>query len=478
MEKLDELSQEKFSNTRVIRNDYKNLTFSLDSEEKIDSIFSNFTKKQEILEYMLDWMKKEISDFSQKTWINKDQIEDTLRYFFNFWVWMSRTWKDIDSDSQIKSFYEAEIVSQKNMDKQEVDVAEYDRDYIKEMAQNALNLEKEIIEAWEQEQFEFNEVKYDIVLEEFWEKILNPMLLKLARKYCEFENHIWPQKLKRQVCDYIGYLNKGFDFLYSYDHFQESITYLEQLDKDIKKSSVSSEAILKNYKWAFVKEAFEKHVKDRKWYYVFLDIRDMGVENFLSFKQLAQKILYGEFDDTDLLKWGDEITKRFFEVFNMIKKTFPESIVSMWGDEIYMFLEGLEEEQIWSFLQKIDDIIGKNTFQARLSYFDKEKWENVEFDNLEQDAKIIKKIEEKIEWIVQKFKFVEDVSLANLITVKNSSQDIIEDIENFLDEEKIFYALDCFLNKNSFEYQVNKEDSKYKIFFQKDSDFLNVYISN
>lgn len=62
---------------------------------------------------------------------------------------------------------------------------------------------------------------------------------------------------------------------------------------------------------------------------MFVDIKDMGIQNLQSFQHLSRKVASGKSDMDDLLSAGKEVTDSFIVLVNKIKEVHPNARIAL-----------------------------------------------------------------------------------------------------------------------------------------------------
>ena len=71
------------------------------------------------------------------------------------------------------------------------------------------------------------------------------------------------------------------------------------------------------------KEHFMYTIDKKPGMSMFIDIKDMGIQNLQSFQHLSRKVASGKDDINDLLSGGKEVTDSFIVFINKIREVHP-----------------------------------------------------------------------------------------------------------------------------------------------------------
>lgn len=422
---------------RVIREDYKHMTFSMENDLDIaKKIFWNKTDKKELfrkvfnnldpneIEKSLEWWKKEWLTKS-KEWMS--ELESILLENFDIWVWSSNVRKatnetdEISVKEKLDTFYKAEIASKTPANLKNLwDEISYNFNKIKKISKNIIKVENEIVKKYKWEKFETGWTSYDVVVD--WK--INPILLRYARKWENINTKldtseiiIQNHSLQAKVNQYISDLNKWFDFI-SPVWNSEDFLKINELNNEINELKINPDAILNNYKWTLTKNSLDALTTWKEGIRVFIDIVDMWIMNLTDFRDLAWKIVgwkeikwkkginwktitqIKEDKIDDLLDAGNTATNKFRALISNLKSDYPDVQLSLWWDEVFLFIPWKTQNETNDIIKNISSRLEQQNLKWRItSNFNKEKWN---FDYLDWLTDINKLFEKSIESIIYK----------------------------------------------------------------------------
>lgn len=447
-------------NARIIRSNYKNITFS--SQDLDNNIFWNWRNKEKIINDLIQKLSKDIDDEAIKVWKSRDEIEKLIKENLDFSAWTSKLKEDWDLKEKLKVFYEAEISSKKWIWDNELKDNIFDIKDIYKNAQNAINIEKEIFNKFDDKYFRFSETDYKVVISDIdWNKSINPILLRYVRKYSD-DWKIEPKELNDLVKNYISELNSWFDFISPSINLEKDLEIAQRINDWMKKWELSRDDILYTYKWTLSKESFFSKIKWKSWVSSFIDIRDMWIDNLGEFRILRDKINTNSLSEDDLLKAWNKVTKKFINTVSELKSIYWDKIkISLWWDEIYIFVEWVNKNNCYNFLENLNNVMNKNNLKSRITHNFSNTKES--FANLDKLTLINKKIEEKIE------KIVTDNKKESIL---KTPENISLNIEKWI-EEKIIYNIDDLTKAIT-----NKIDDKILNFISQPIDWKYINLWN
>lgn len=462
---------------RIVRTDYKHMTFSMrDDLDVWAKLFAWEQDKSKLFSKAFDSIEeKELQKILSQTKIkSKEELKKIVLEKFNIWIWSSKiTWKTIDE--KLVSFYEAEISSKNISDLSKLwENIAYNFDDIKKISKNILEIEKNLVSKYSWQKIEIFWVKYDIIVDDS----INPILLREVRKWQEISNKVLNQELKK----YIDSLNSWFDFISPYIK-REDIWKIADLDRQISELKISRERIEKNYKWTYTKEALEKNIEWKQWISVFVDIVDMGLMNLKDFKVLASKVeswIITKENIWELLTAGNTATSKFQSLVNQIVIDYPKAKISLWWDELFVFIPWISKRETSIIIQDISKSLQRNNLKWRISHNFETKIGN--FDYLDSITKVNKIFEKDLEKVFYSKEFEKiDKLIFNSINVEISWE--IE--KKFLKNSQIIYAKLNNPKENFFEIleKIDKTNlSKILTWEEKEIfikwDWVNLLIKN
>lgn len=424
--------------SRIIRTNYKNLTFSSPSIDA-KKVFFEWKNKEEFTLDLIKELEADIEKIAIKLGKTKNEIDDLIKNNIDFSIWESVLKNPADEKEKLKVFYEAEISSREWLWNPDLVATKFDIENIKIHAQKAKEIENIILRDFREIYFEFNSVKYKAVVNDInWIPGINPILLRYVRKYSD----AWlvnPPELNELIKNYINELNSRFDFISPSINLERDLMIASRINQWIHKWTLYIDDLLYTYKWTLSKDSFFEITKWKSGMNAFIDIKDMWIDNLYEFKLLWDKLIAWELWEDDLLKAWNKVTKKFIDTVNSLKETYWNRIqISLWGDEIYLFIEwATKEEEAW-ILENLNKIMNRNHLKSRISHnFD--NWGDTKKDNfakLDKLTSLNKRVEEKIESLVIENKMEHILHVPNNISLN---------IENWLENFAI-WNLDNIIN--------------------------------
>lgn len=479
---------------RIVKNDYKNITFVTSSPNPIETIFWNIKTKKEIVEMILKSLETEILENAKKIINAKvanweiiaisqkhfnvfvqnqvDQTNKVIKDHFNFWVWESIIPKNADDIAKLDSIRVAEISSRADWWKMDnIVLQKLDKNKILHNLQIAIDLEKSIIEKFRWQKFRFDGIDYNVVIEIDWESRISTELLRYMRKY---PDKIIPKELASFITKYINTLNNSLDFISplrgELKIWNADFETAKLIDSQIKSWKIDSKFLTQSYKWWLTKDAFFEEILWKDWTRVFIDIKDMWIDNLVDFNLRAKQILLLEQDFKSwkidsktlnekqrklFLEAWKSVSDKFIKAQNKIRQKYPDAVFSFWWDEIYLFIPknnlkgGLEWNlhQIFESTNQSARVIIDSTNQIH-SVSDK-------YSLLDKMSKINKLFEENIEkQLIQKWLSLEWNIPNN--TFLNIDDFILEKFMNkWFDLEKFLSKMKTTLQKQDLTKNIN-----------------------
>lgn len=451
--------------SRMIRTNYKNLTFS---SPAIDAkkVFFEWKNKKDFTLDLIKELERDIEQISIKLGKSKDEVADLITNNVDFSVWESVLKNPADEKEKLKVFYEAEISSREWLWNPDLIVTKFDIENIKRHAQNAIEIEKEVLEKFRWIYFTFNDVKYKTVINDInWNSWINPILLRYVRKYSD----AWlinPPELNELVNNYIAELNSRFDFISPSIDLERDLIIASRINEWIHKWTLYVDDLLYTYKWTLSKDSFFEVTKWKSGMNAFIDIKDMWIDNLYEFKLLWKKLIAWELSEDDLLKAWNKVTKKFIDTVNSLKEIYWDKIkISLGWDEIYLFIEWASKDEEKEILENLNKIMNRNHLKSRISHnFNSWSWIKQEcFNRLDKLTSLNKRVEEKIESLVIENKMEHILHVPNNISLNidkwlesfaiNNLNDIINSILQKIDT-KIFKFITSPLEWDNFDLWV------------------------
>ena len=387
---------------RVIRDNYKHITFSMWREFNIlNSLFWKINNKKELFNNIFEEIDIDDIKVSLKWSKIKDinEVKEILFEEFNLWIWSSfidNEW-DVDINIKMLAFYEAEISSRNIVELNDLwENINFNFNFkkIKELSIKASILENKIVELYTNKKFFFNGTHFDIIVN--WK--INNILLRYVRKW----DSIWDVKLFNYVNDYINILTSWFDFIAPIiDNSQ--LNMIEWINKQLEIWIISTDLIKNTYKNTLSIDSLKIQSRWKKWLRVFIDIVDMWIMNLNDFRLLAKKVeswLIDENNLEELLESGKTATNRFQNLILEIKSIYPWSKIALWWDEIFIFFEWEIDFNRNKLISDISLKLRKQDLVWRISSsYDSD--ENI-YNYLDVITSINKIFEKKVEKIISK----------------------------------------------------------------------------
>jgi len=367
---------------RLVRNNYKHLSFSqrndLDIREKM---FGNENTKKGLIDKVLNSISN-----SEMT----DDIKQIIIGTFDFWIWSSFIkWKTIKE--KLKSFYMWEISSRNIAELDELwENINFDFGKIQKLSKEIIQIEKNIISDFSKEQFIYENTNYDVVIN--WE--INPILLRFIRKWEKIS--VIDTQLHENIKEYINKLTDWFDFI-SPVIYKEDYKNIDEINKQIWSWVIDIDYFQNNYKKTLSIESLKAYSKNKTWMRLFIDIVDMWIMNLKDFKKLAQKVNFWEINENyfdELLTAWWTVTNKFQRLVKSIKEIYPESKISLWWDEVFIFIPGKTDTERDEIISNISKKINRFWLKWRISSSTEKQNEKI-FNNLDNFTSINKLFEKK-----------------------------------------------------------------------------------
>lgn len=84
-----------------------------------------------------------------------------------------------------------------------------------------------------------------------------------------------------------------------------------------------------NFKGVKTREAFMQMTEKKPGMRLFIDIKDMGLQNLQSFQFLSRKTASMQADSRDMLKAGKEVTDNFMVLIRKIRASHPDAEIAL-----------------------------------------------------------------------------------------------------------------------------------------------------
>jgi hypothetical protein len=307
-------------------------------------------------------------------------------------------------------------------------------------------------------------------------------------KYVRKEEDIWNNVLKSKIKEYIDNLNYWFDFIAPFTNkFQlDDITIIE---KQIKEGIISTDFLQNTYKNTLSKEAIKVKSKQKKWLRIFIDIVDMWIMNISDFKNLAWDInswkIWPE-NISSLLEAWKTATNKFQNLLVSLKKEYKDIQISLWWDEIFIFLPERDEAKNKTILKDISEKLDGQDLVWRISSSTNKNNEKI-FDHLDWLTSVSKFFEKIVERIINNDKntifnksvsnetYLKELSLSSInINIENSiqilllekSDDFIINLQKSIDNNKIKEILSWKSKTYFISLNYFKKDKDWNIIWE------------
>lgn len=430
-DKFDDVVSKDWQFTRVLKDDYKNITFLNPDNEILNKAFSQVNNKSDIIKVVISNLNKEINTYARDL-VYQDLKTKNLAYSskkefdklvlkksneikwliidnLSFWVWTIKTWEKLTDLEKLNLIRKAEISSKMDINNKKF----FHNEYSDELVIDKINKSQDILNFikmnyyWQK--FEFNGVDFDVLS---WNK-LSAELLRYVKKY---PDEVKPQNLVKLVEDYYKNLNASLDFISPVKGDLDNIAFREAhiINWQIRNWLIDKKYFSNTFKWSLSREYFFQATKNIEWRAIFIDIKDMWIDNIFDFQKRAEKILDIEDNINKWLIWVDEwykkidkimleagkdVTDKFTKIQQKIQQIYKNSYISLWWDEIYIFLPKKDTNSL--LISDIKEIINSNEQNARIIFRDTKKVQDKKevFEFLDKFSKLNKSLEIQLEKI-------------------------------------------------------------------------------
>ena len=422
---------------RIVKNDYKNITFVTESKDPIHSIFWDSIKKSEIIDSIIRTLEPDIRENAKniileakESWkikisseaelnsLIESKIRDTInvvRKHFNFWVWSTMIPEAPDSVAKLDSIRRAEIVSRPGEDNLwDITLKEYDHARIIDSLWKSLEIEANIVEEFKWKKFTYDGVDYNVTIEDAFGKRISSELLRYVRKY---PDKIDPKSISEAVSRYIRSLNDALDFIWpirwNIEVWNKELLEAEEINKQIRNWNVEKRFLETTYKWWLTKEAFYKETDKKNGTRIFVDIKDMWIDNLVDFRNRARDIIdieaqykawnidkatYEAKVSKLFLESWKSVTDKFVKAEKLIRQRYPDALISFGWDEIFLFIpeNWMAKDEISITLSNIFDSSNQKT-RIIMDSWKSDIWSEAIYSRLDKLSKLNKIVEESIE---------------------------------------------------------------------------------
>lgn len=422
--------------TRIVKDDYRNITFVWNFSRTKEVFFWNLEKKEEVIASLLSSLATEIkkrakeiidekiniweltpkNDTQYKDYISEkiEKIKHAIQWHFNFWISQVSIPNTLSHINRLETLRKSEISSRAWIPKRNISVQDYNEDIIFKLLEQGWNIEKQIIKEYRGKKFEFDGTHYNIIFEQSGKINISSELLRYVRKY---PKNITPTRLVKQVAKFMQIRNLALDYIPPIEDIEnifQDFNTATHINSEMAKWIIHTDYLFKTYKWGYTKEAFSHAIKNKKWVCISIDIKDMWIENIFDFDAIAKQILElkKQYKDGAIPKWYYEkklkelflsawktVTDNFREVQLRIRDKYKNGIIRFGGDEIELFLPNKEESDLENIKNYIHTCLNASGQKARIMTDITQGKENGEFSfaQLDRIGKINKIVEEIFE---------------------------------------------------------------------------------
>lgn len=453
--------------TRIVKDDYRNLACVWKFENPIKYFFGDLEKKSQITQILIKKMQPEIQKranhivneqirlweieargtYQLQAFLNQKakEIENCIYMHFNFWISEVTIPENINEAETLDILRKSEIASRSGIEERwNISIQKYSNDEMYKRLHLTSKIKSEIIETYENTQFEFEWISYNVVFQLNNTRKISSELLKYVRKYPE---KVQPQNLVYMVQAYIKNLNLTLDYIppiqWDILDIEYDLKQAQQINEQIQNRIIHCDYLFKTYKGWYTKEAFLSATQAKPWIRLCMDIKDMWVDNIIDFDNIAEHLLelQQSFKDGDIdskkfekrqtelfLSAGKSVTDNFREVQLRIKQSYPNSFIRFWWDEIELFLPELHEDEIPHIQANIGSILDASNQKARImidtTLGDDES--NFWYARLDRLGKINKMVEELLEkQVYGRKKEIEDLPNKTYLRMDHYAKSII-----------------------------------------------------
>jgi len=476
--------------TRVVRSNYKHLTFSINKDLDINQKIFWWTSS---IETLINEVFASMKDLDMlyyfpdnfKDFFDIKDIKNVVFQLFNIWVWSRVVGKWWDKE-KLKSFYMWEISSRNNINQSKFwDNSNYNFSSIIEHSANAIKLENEIVNKLNWKKFDYNWTLFDIVVN--WK--ISDILIKYIRKWEIISLNDHTDILVRR---YINYLTIWFDFI-SPILSGDELENIENINKQISTWIINTELFQKNYKKTLTQKWLNKDSEWEDWLSIFIDIVEMWIMNLKDFRILAWKVNSWEIDENnseELLKAWNSVTQKLQLLVNQISDNYPASKISLWWDEICIFIPGKTKNETQKIINNIYEYIVKNALKWRI-ISSIEPYKQEIFDELDSFTKVSKIFEWMIEKSIQKNNHNEqlvwkmyvsniDISETNMKLITKYMRPFIKSLKiNIKDDNltELLYDWKDIWTSFTFDIDENWNSKSINVSLVKTKNLVNIKIS-
>ncbi len=401
---------------RVVRNYYKNITFSMPWGEPLKILFLGEKKKKEIIELAIEKNLSYIEETAMRLWKTKKFIIDMILDNLKFGIWNSYLGDNMEESAKIDAFYKTDIMSRQNIDNNDIEIAVFKDGFIKELVLKSNLLEIELIEKYANEVYNIDATNHNIVVKKSGDVIINPILLKYIRKNYFGSNLLQDEKTK-DIRKYIDLMDSCFEFISLLVKKESPFQEVSAINTDFAKWLIRTKTITQNHKWTYARQSLLELTSNKWGLRMIIDIDGMIVDNIELFKKFSRKILDKNLKKSEFLVIWHDITIKFVEAVDLIKKEYPEAIISIWWYEKYIYIP--EIENIDSFIKFVFQSLDSKWLKAKLScnYCHNVLDSKKSYDRLLNFNQLISYIEQYMEKIIYELELQDKVQMPNNISL-------------------------------------------------------------
>lgn len=362
----------KWSNmhARWVRKMYKSQTFtSAPEHELMRAMFPNAAMRAEFVEEVLVSSRPKILQYiaeNTKKWIifTEEEINNAIRSKFDFAIGQVNIPHNAGPLQKMWAFYQAEkapsgVIAKSGL----IEATKYAPDFLQKAANRVFAAEEKLCTLFRGRKFAYEWVQYPVSYTFQGHSIVHPKLLEFVRK----GKGAITENIRSTVWEYIDALNQ-FDFIAPMRNFGKDYARVKAIDRDFSNGIIRVDSLTKNYKWTLSKAAF---MESAKWVgmKIFIDIRDMGIMNLLSFRRLAEKVKNGAATIEELIGAGSDVTEQFIWFVQSIERKYPGVKIHLGGDEVSLMIPSVTTaEEGAKVISAINESLRSFRLQGRVAH--------------------------------------------------------------------------------------------------------------
>jgi len=468
---------------RVVRNHYKNITFSMPWWEPLAVLFTEDIDKKTIIKKAIEEKKLYIEEYALKLWKSKEYIINVILRNLSFGIWNSYLWESSKESEKIDAFYKADIMSRQNKNNSNLELSIFSEWFVKKLVEKAKFMEQKLINKYKDSECSINNIKHKVVVHNNWVQVINPILFRYIRKYSS--NHKYSHiEIMNDISIYIDLLDSCFEFMSFFVRKKSPFQEVSDINDEFAKWLIKTKNITQNHKWTYSRQSLLELTATKGWLRMVININGMTVDNIDLFKKFSEKILDETFENTEFLIIWHNITVKFIEAVDLIKEKYPEAIISIWWYEKYVYIPDIENMNDFIFF--VSKALDSKKLRAKLSYNYCENVVNSKdyYDRLLDSNKLVSYIEQFMEESIYELWFQDKIKTPNNISLYVWNKEIY-----FLDEEIIRKNLGPIIKNiiillSSWDQLIEQKniiqiwDSKLDIKVCYENDNMNIKIEN